>query len=385
MASEQARSKVLMKKSVLHVLLIIAFGVTALSPIRAEDLIYVAVDPCRIVDTREAGGAIIVNNFRNFLVSGTLGELSVQGGKADCLAPKPEQKPYAISAYVIAVPAPGSTAGVLTAYPSDQLPPPVGAGSTVNFAAGQITGNTTNITLCESDCPTDGEFAVLARNTDEHVVVDIQGYFYPMPIESKPEPTARFVDNGDGTFSDNETGLMWEKKENYDNVIDRTNPHDADNLYTWTYEDDSDLTNPDGTLFYEFLALVNKTTTIWTDPPLGKHTDWRIPTIWEANQLTYAHGDACFEESGDIFWFDQDNPCPQLESILGPIPFGGGGINPNHGYWSSSSIVRFDPPDYEFQSRDLTRAFGYYFRIAETPGYEEKKRELHARAVRRFK
>jgi len=60
------------------------------------------------------------------------------------------------------------------------LPPPVGAGSTVNFAAGQVIGNTTNITLCDQvACPTDGEFAILARNTNQHVVIDVQGYFYP--------------------------------------------------------------------------------------------------------------------------------------------------------------------------------------------------------------
>jgi len=173
--------KVHMKKSVSYVLLIIALGVTALIPIRAEDLIYVAVDPCRIVDTREAGGAIAANDFRNFLVSGTLGELAVQGGKTDCLDPKAGtgREPLAISAYILAVPATESTAGVLTAYPSDQLPPPVGTGSTVNFAAGQIMGNTTNVTLCDpAGCPTDGEFAILARSTDQHVVVDVQGYYY---------------------------------------------------------------------------------------------------------------------------------------------------------------------------------------------------------------
>jgi len=151
-------------------------------PVWAEDLVYVAVNPCRIVDTRIAGGAITANTFRNFRVAGTTGELAVQGGQTDCLDPKSGtgQKPLAISAYVIAVPATGSTGGVLTAYPSNLLPPPPGAGSTVNFATGQVIGNTTNITLCDQvTCPADGEFAILARNTNQHVVIDVQGYFYP--------------------------------------------------------------------------------------------------------------------------------------------------------------------------------------------------------------
>lgn len=173
-----------MKKSVSFALLIMALGTTALTPIKAQDdLVYVAVVPCRIVDTRNAGGAIIANTSRNFWVSGTVGELAAQGGTTNCLDPKAgtELKPLAISAYIVAVPASTSTGGgVLTAYPSDQLPPAVGAGSSVNFAEGQIIGNTTNVTLCdpEDSCPTDGEFAILARNTNQHVVIDVQGYFY---------------------------------------------------------------------------------------------------------------------------------------------------------------------------------------------------------------
>jgi len=52
-----------------------------------------------------------------------------------------------------------------------------------------------------------------------------------------------FTDNADGTISDEATGLMWEKKEDFDNssVDCKTelsdpscaNPHDADNRYEW--------------------------------------------------------------------------------------------------------------------------------------------------------
>lgn len=179
-----------MRISAFFSLFMIAFGLTGLSPAQAQDdLVYVAVKPCRIVDTREAGGVITANNFRNFRVSGSSGELAVQGGKTDCLDPKAGtgQKPLAISAYVIAVPSPGSDSGVLTAYPSDQQPPPVGAGSTVNFSAQKIIGNTTNITLCDpaGSCPTDGEFAILARSANQQVVIDVQGYFYPVNMNSE--------------------------------------------------------------------------------------------------------------------------------------------------------------------------------------------------------
>ena len=173
-----------MKKALVSMSVATLLAASSIPAQAQENLIYVPVSPCRIVDTRPSSGgegAISAGNFRNFLVSGTVTD---QGGTADgCPAPRPGSEPLAISAYVVAVPLSGSTSGVLTAYPSDQSPPAAGEGATVNFAAGQVIGNTTNITLCEPDtCPTigdTGEFAVLARSSIQHVIIDVQGYFYP--------------------------------------------------------------------------------------------------------------------------------------------------------------------------------------------------------------
>ena len=151
-----------------------------------QELIYVAVTPCRIVNTRVSSmGAIPANTFRNFLVLGSAEDLASQGGVSDCQNPKEEAgiEPLAVSAYIVAVPADSSTRdGILTAYPSDQPPPPVGTGATLNFAKDQIVGNTTIVTLCnnnDTDCPDGRSLAILARDTDEHVVIDVQGYFFP--------------------------------------------------------------------------------------------------------------------------------------------------------------------------------------------------------------
>ena len=66
-----------MKKSTPLILFMMILTSTAFSPVKVrEDLVYVAVDQCRIVDTRAAGGAITANNFRNFRVCGTLGKLA---------------------------------------------------------------------------------------------------------------------------------------------------------------------------------------------------------------------------------------------------------------------------------------------------------------------
>jgi len=166
----------------------LAYVVLAAGPdvVQAQDeLVYVAVEPCRVADTRQSAmGVIRADTARNFKVSGSSGDLAVQGGEVNCPNPKGGVQPVAVSAYILAVPADSSSdKGVLTAYPSNQPPPPPGAGSTVNFDLGKTIGNTTNATVCaEGDCPSDGELAVLARKTDEHVVIDIQGYFYPQQV-----------------------------------------------------------------------------------------------------------------------------------------------------------------------------------------------------------
>src|SRR6185437_3694500 len=43
-----------------------------------------------------------------------------------------------------------------------------------------------------------------------------------------------YKDNGDGTITDNNTQLMWEKKVALDGITSATNLHDADNIYQWS-------------------------------------------------------------------------------------------------------------------------------------------------------
>jgi len=147
-----------------------------------QDLVYVAVEPCRVADTRDSSvGVVRAGTNRNFRVVGNADDLAAQGGRVDCSNPKNGERPVAVAAYIIAVPPESSSGnGVLAAYPSDQPVPEVGSGSTVNFRKDQVVGNTTIATICSgSDCPSDGELAVLARVSDQHVIVDVQGYFYP--------------------------------------------------------------------------------------------------------------------------------------------------------------------------------------------------------------
>jgi hypothetical protein len=126
---------------------------------------FTAITPCRIADTRLAGGTIKIGSPRSF-VAASSSSLAAQGGNsAGCGIPT---SAVAIQANVVAVGA--TSSGYLKIYPFGATVP---AASYLNFHDSKAIANGGTITL---DTTGAKHFTVLASRTT-HVVIDVSGYF----------------------------------------------------------------------------------------------------------------------------------------------------------------------------------------------------------------
>jgi hypothetical protein len=112
-----------------------------------------------------------------------------------------------------------------------------------------------------------GDFNDDHRVTVNEIIVGVNNV-----LNDCAPPSARFVDNGDGTIADTQTGLVWEKKSDDGSI------HDQDNQYTWSATGSPQLGYWDGTVFTDFLSTLNS-------QAFAGHRDWGLPSLAQLETL----------------------------------------------------------------------------------------------------
>jgi hypothetical protein len=142
-----------------------------------NDLVFTPVQPCRVVDTRIAGGAIAANASRSFFaVVGNPGDNFVSQGGSNTNCGVAQVGASAVALNVTAVSP--NAAGFATVYPHLTSAP---LAASINYTAGAIVNNSVIVRIPNPLADRDFSIFTFAQS---HYVVDIVGYFSP------PEATA---------------------------------------------------------------------------------------------------------------------------------------------------------------------------------------------------
>lgn len=128
---------------------------------------FVAITPCRLVDTRDGGGKLQLNAPRSFEVRGSGAGFAAQGGKAGGCA-----IPSTANAVEVTITAVEAGSGFLRAWPDGGAQPEA---TFLNYTNVFNVSNTGTLKVCTVGC-INGDLRLRAFGNPTHVVVDVQGY-----------------------------------------------------------------------------------------------------------------------------------------------------------------------------------------------------------------
>lgn len=134
----------------------------------ANDLVYTMITPCRIADTRVAGGKLVAGATRDFIGNNPASNFAVQGGNAgsDCGIPA---EPSAVVMGVTVVGTGGN--GYVTVFPYGVSRP---LAASMNYTGvNQILGNEI---IVKQTIGGAADFSIYSTNS-AHLVIDVVGYF----------------------------------------------------------------------------------------------------------------------------------------------------------------------------------------------------------------
>lgn len=151
-----------------------------------KDYLFAPVPPCRIADTRLAGGPILAGETRNIL--GTAGDFAGQGGSASNCGLPADPAALMMNVTVVDPLAPG----YLTAFVTNQSRP---LASSLNYATGQIINNQMIAWMINIQAPARNTTFSLYSFSTTHVVIDVVGYFSEAKLTYAPIDCIGFPSN----------------------------------------------------------------------------------------------------------------------------------------------------------------------------------------------
>jgi hypothetical protein len=143
------------------------------------------------------------------------------------------------------------------------------------------------------------------------------GNDYTVLVQGNLTCQPRFNVNGDGTLTDNQTGLMWELQTSacQGEITCSTN------VFSWSASTAD--SNQDGTLFTSLLATLNSNTGSGSSTCLANYCDWRIPNIVELQTIIEASATGCVPPTSGA--------APCIDAAFGPTQPGL--------YWASTTYM----------------------------------------------
>lgn len=173
----------------------------------AADLTFVPLPPCRIIDTRQAGGILAAGETRSFQVSGTT-EFGAQGGNlGGCGVPPGSAEPVAAAVMLNLVAIDVAGKGNLAAWAYGQPEP---LASSINFQ--KIDMNVANglIVPIAGTNLVPADLSIKANFSAAHIVADVTGYFTRFPVEQFQATQKSITDVVNGGAVDLSSGACTE-------------------------------------------------------------------------------------------------------------------------------------------------------------------------------
>lgn len=145
-----------------------------------SELLFVPLAPCRVIDTRFAGGKFVPSEKRDFEVTGTENFAAQGGNPGGCGVPIGASQPLAAAVAINFIAVEPDGGGHLTAWEFGQPEP---FASVINYAKVGLNIANGVIVPVAGVSTIAKDLSIRAAVAPTHVVADVTGYFTRFPIE----------------------------------------------------------------------------------------------------------------------------------------------------------------------------------------------------------